>query len=309
MEVQRVTPVDLVTSPQGPEGPEGPTGESGPNNNFIASNTNSIAPDGEGYLITSDSTAKFLSSGDQLFVKGSNPGYLNINNITRNGGNYKLTVTPSIFGAPVAWAAGSPALIVGHQGSSGLDIIERGNPGQASPLVLSSMNTVHKYTINTPTNFIDISTSMLENAIYEVYFTMKGANSLNNDLVLYPNYNTGLSATTFYTSYQNFRNTGLEYKTNNANGFLFDFVGGFIGWEPVGKITIFNTRSSKNVRIDASDTTGLVHGSGYWTNGSGFSSTSTSNIALNTTTVWSNVGRLALGPSYSSWNVWVRRVA
>lgn len=313
MELQRINPVDLVTSPIGPEGPEGAQGADGPDNNFNTSNTNSIAPDGEGYLITTSTIPQYLNSSDQLYVKGSNPGYLDINTITKNGNTYKLSVTPSIFGAPVAWAAGSSALIIGHQGTSGLEIIERGNPGQASPLVLSSMNTVHHYTINTLSSFIDISTTMLENAIYEVYFTLKGASSNNNDLLLYPNYNTGLPTSTFYTSYQNNRYTAptvpLEYKTSNASGFLFDLVGGSLGWDPVGKITIFNIRSSKTVRMDASDTTGIVHGSGYWTNGTGFSSTSSTNITMNTSTVWSNIGRFVPGSSFNSWNIWVRRIA
>jgi len=252
-----------------------------------------------------------FSESNQLYVKGSNPGYLDITNVAKNGSTYKLTVTPSTYSAPVAWSAGNPALIVGYQGTSGDHVIERGNPGQASPLVLSSMNTVHHYTNASATTFMDISTTMLEDAVYELYFSVKGTSTANNDIVLYPNYNAGYGASAFYVSVQQFTTPGnnLIYGSGNANGFYFDLVGGYLGWDPVGKITIFNNRSAKKVTYQASDTTGVGHGSGYWTAGAGFSATSASNMVFNTATIWSNVGRLTFGPSYSSWNIWVRRIA
>jgi hypothetical protein len=306
MEVLKINPVDLGPSPAGAEGPVGPTG---PDSTFVTSNVNSIAAGGSGYLNTTNSVASKLKAGNQIYVRGSDPGYLDVESVTRNGSNYRILATPSIFGVPVTWAASDPVLVVGKQGSTGLNVIDRGNPGQSSPLILSGLNTVHYYSSSTPGAFMDISTGMVENGVYELIFNLKGS-SRNNDLTLYPNYNLGFGANTFYTMYQNSGVGGsLQYASINRPGILFDFVGGFNGWDPVGKMTIYNVKAAKKVCMEANDTTGIVHGTGYWTNGAGTTFNSASDIVFNTGTTWLNVGRLSSTATYTNWQVWVKRIA
>jgi hypothetical protein len=204
----------------------------------------------------------------------------------------------------------SPQYLLDVNGDISPYVINRGNPGSGSALALKSFNTTHFYTAP-GVSFIDISTTMEENAVYEVKFNFYGASAANDDMKLYPNYNESFGASTFYTVFSQSPSTpGIQYATNNSNAFYFDFVQGAIGWDPVGSITIFNTRSAKKIRIDCGDTTALNIGAGYWTSGSGFSSTSVTAIVYDTTTQWSNVGRLNFGSqTFSGINVWVKRIA
>ena len=193
------------------------------------------------------------------------------------------------------------------------NFISRGNPGQSSPLLLSNYNTVHYYSTTSATGFIDISTTMVENAVYEVEFNCIGASASNDDMFLYPNYNTSFGGTTFYNVYTQSSGTpGIQYTSANSSAFYFDYVSGSIGWEPVGKIRIYNNRSAKKVKVEVGDTTAIVNGHGYWTSGSGFTNNSVSNISYDTSTQWSNIGRLAMssgyGITFTNWNVWVKRI-
>ncbi len=194
------------------------------------------------------------------------------------------------------------------------NFINRGNPGRTSELLLSNYNTVHYYSVSSSTGYIDISTLMVENAVYEVEFNCYGASSTNNDMYLYPNY-TGYSASSFYTIYTQSVNagTGVFYASNNSIAFYFDYVSGTFGWDPVGKIIIYNNRSAKKVKLEAGDTTATVNGQGYWTSGaSNFERTTATPIVYDTTTQWNTIGRISFSAGYnvtfSNWNVWVKRI-
>jgi hypothetical protein len=181
--------------------------------------------------------------------------------------------------------------------------------GQGSDLLLSDYNTSHFYYWNNPNTrlqYLDIGTSMVENAIYEVSFNLAGANASNNDMVLYPNY-TAYSY--IYTNYMN-RNgmTGaLQPTYSQGNGFQFDLVAGSLGVDPVGKITIFNFRNAKKIRTDVGDSYAITTGDGYWL--AGVTSPSTYPLVYETDIQWSTVGRLQFGTlSFASAYVIVRRV-
>jgi hypothetical protein len=152
---------------------------------------------------------------------------------------------------------------------------------------------------------------MLENAVYEVNFTLSSCSAANDDMALYPNSTTTFGGSTFYTAYQQTSSVpALQYTTTVSSYFSFDMVSGSIGWDPVGKITIYNIRSAKKIVFTGGDTTAPVHGQGIWTNNTGFTSTSGSAPVYDTTTVWSTVGRLQFGsPLCSNWCVWVKRIS
>jgi hypothetical protein len=204
----------------------------------------------------------------------------------------------------------NPSYLLHVNGNISPYTINRGNPGKNNTLLLDSFNTTHFYSINASTGFIDISTTMLENAVYEVCFNLSSCSAANNDMALFPNSTTTFGGSTFYTAYQQTSSVpALQYTTNVNPYFMFDFVNGSIGWDPVGKITIYNNRSAKKIVFTGGDTTAPVHGQGYWTNNTGFTSTSGTAPVYDTTTVWSTVGRLQFGsPLSSNWNVWVKRI-
>ena len=82
---------------------------------------------------------------------------------------------------------------------NGTTVINRGNPTDANPLLLSDFNTIHYYqhTGSNLTNF-DISTLMVENSVYEVKFNCSGSSDGNNDMFLSPNYDD-YSDSSFYS--------------------------------------------------------------------------------------------------------------
>jgi hypothetical protein len=203
-----------------------------------------------------------------------------------------------------------PSYLLHVNGNISPYTISRGNPGKNNTLLLDSFNTTHFYNISSSTGYIDISTQMLENAVYEVTFSLSSSSASNDDFYFYPN-STGYGGSTFYTTYQQTNATPtLQLSSTNASFFSFDFVSGSIGWDPVGKITIYNVRSAKKMLFSGGDTTAPIVGQGYWTNNTGFTQTSGSNIVYDTTTVWNTVGRLQFGTiTFSNWNVWVRRIA
>ena len=150
---------------------------------------------------------------------------------------------------------------------------------------------------------------MVEHAVYEIKFSLWGAASSNQDLYLFPNYTTGSTSSTFYMVFQNVNNTpALAYSAGNYEKFTCDIVNGSYGWDPVGKITIYNTRAAKKIRVECGDTTSIYQANGYWTSGSGFTNTSGTAIVYDTTTQWTNVGRFANITNCSNWAVWVRRI-
>lgn len=293
----------------GPTGPTGPAGPFGSINTFTCANNGTVSLNNTSTLITADSYGQYATVGTQLYINGS--GYLKVTGFVILGGAYYLTVENSLNAENVVFSVGDIVTIVGIQSNEHVEVVERGNPGQGSPLELSSFDIVHHYSTNTTENYIDISTTMVEGGVYELNYSVSNGTTTNNDLRLYPDYGS-FGVNTFYNVYQNSDGTpDLLYTTGNANSFYADHVvGASYGWDPVGKLTIYNQTTEKKVRYESGDTTAVVQGSGYWTNGSGFSNTSITALPYDTTTVWANVGRLTFGgPSFASWNIWVKRIA
>ena len=77
----------------------------------------------------------------------------------------------------------------------------------------------------------------------------------NNNMRLYPNYNQSLSASTFYNVYQNSNGVpSIIYSAENANAFYNNYVAvTSYGWDPVGKITIYNQYANEYETIDLDD--------------------------------------------------------
>jgi hypothetical protein len=211
--------------------------------------------------------------------------------------------------------------IVYNLPSTGTRVINRGNPTQGNTLLLSDFNTVHyyHYTGENLRNF-DISTLMVEDAVYEIKFNCSGSSIRNNDLFLTPNFGS-YSSSNFYTMYLNSYNinpdgeASTKYKSSvNVGGFYFDFFDGQNGYDPLGKITIFNRRSCKKVLVEAGDTCSSTTGSGYWLDNSSASQSyapdSNTQPNYNTNTIWSAIGRLNfIEGSFTNWSLYVTRVA
>ena len=200
----------------------------------------------------------------------------------------------------------------------GITVINRGNPGSSNPLLLDDFNTIHYYEYNGSdlTNF-DISTLMLENAVYEIKFNCSGSSDNNNDMFLIPNhgdYNSSYFYNIFQNSFNIEENTAsIKYKSSsNSGGFYFDFFDGGNGFDPVGKITIYNRRNCKKILVEASDTAGSTIGSGYWLDNSTESESynlDSDAPSYNTTDIWSSVGTLTFtDSSFTDWTVYVSRV-
>jgi|APGre2960657404_1045060.scaffolds.fasta_scaffold00015_7 hypothetical protein len=184
-------------------------------------------------------------------------------------------------------------------GQVGASVLSRGNPGQSS-LALTSLNETHYYFVNS-TNFIDISTIMVENAVYEVMFDgMTGGVGIKPSIA--PNYNSYTNAfTSTYFRGIDAAATGYPTVTGNpgfftatTSQFAFENYNGAVGSSPCGKMVIFNVRGSKMVMYHGGDTRGVCIGNSQWND---------------TTTQWTNVGRLNMSASVDRLRVWVRRLA
>jgi hypothetical protein len=188
-------------------------------------------------------------------------------------------------------------------------VVARGNPGSSSSLLLSDFNTIHYYSA-TGTSSVDISTRMVDNAVYQVTFSTYGGSTGNNDFKLSPNF-TAYPANTFYNVYQNVTSTGtLSYGFNNNTTAFVDIVSGSFGWDPVGTLTIYNIKNAKKIKFAMGDTTGTAQGQTYWTDGSvAYNTGRLTAIPYDISTTWSNVGTITFTiPTFSNWNIWVQRI-
>ena len=173
-----------------------------------------------------------------------------------------------------------------HAGNYGR-IISRGNPGSATPLSLTAIGETHYYTAS-GVNSMEISTTMVEDAVYELYYTCSGTNP-NIDIVIQPNYTTYASqfaqfywgSPTFYI----FDQAAQPY-------FYFDHLAGGVGTNPSGRWILYNSRALKQVQYRGGDTQSTCMGTGRWNN---------------TTTQWLNVGTL-VGMQSGTTHVFVRRI-
>lgn len=172
-------------------------------------------------------------------------------------------------------------------------VISRGNPGQGSPLALTSLNEVHYYYAS-GVSTIDISTTMVENAIYELQYVTSGSGS-NIDIYLMPNHTSysGQFYDTYWGSMPTASPSWNQWTRQQSGYFYFDHQNGSAGTTPCGTYTIFNVRDKKQVLYQGGDTNSVCYGTGRWENN---------------TTQWSNVGTLGGLQSATDVKVYVRRI-
>jgi hypothetical protein len=177
-----------------------------------------------------------------------------------------------------------------HPGNSNR-VINRGNPGSGSPLLLSELDVSHLYTAASAST-IDISTTMLENAVYEMYYSCNTSGA-NIDITLNPNY------TTYASQFQQFywctsgATSQLQQLDQVNSFFYFDHQNGATGANPCGKWVIHNFGTRKHVNYQGGDTLSAAIGRGTWNNGSD---------------LWVNVGTLGGLQSATDVRVIVRRI-
>uniref|UniRef100_A0A6C0KHX8 Trimeric autotransporter adhesin YadA-like head domain-containing protein n=1 Tax=viral metagenome TaxID=1070528 RepID=A0A6C0KHX8_9ZZZZ len=190
------------------------------------------------------------------------------------------------------------------------------NFGQGNELLLSDYNTTHYYSYysETPLSQIDIGTNMVENSVYEVTFNTSGSTASNNDMNFLPNYS---NYNNLYTNFAQSMLSGMSFvntlsgKYNQGNTFSFDLVGGGYGYDPIGKITIFNYRNAKKIRVEVGDTCAISTGAGYWLSNesSAITPQGATPLSYDTETQWLTVGSLIFGnPSFTNVIVTVKRV-
>ncbi len=173
-------------------------------------------------------------------------------------------------------------------------VIDRGNPGSGSPLTLTSLYETHYY-YGSGLSTIDISTTMVEDAIYELHYVTSTTAATNIDIYLAPNYtNYGSEfVDTYWASMPSVTPSFYAFIGQTLSNFYFDHQNGGAGTSPCGTYTIFNNRAKKQVLYRGGDTNSVCYGTGRWNN---------------TTTQWSNVGTLGGLQSASDLKVYVRRI-
>jgi hypothetical protein len=177
-----------------------------------------------------------------------------------------------------------------HPGNSNR-VINRGNPGSGSPLLLRELDVSHLYTAASASS-IEISTTMVENAIYELYYSCNTSGA-NIDITLSPNY------TTYASQFQSFywctfgATSQLQQFDQTQSLFYFDHQNGAVGANPCGKWVIHNFGTRKHVNYQGGDTLSATIGASRWNNGSD---------------LWVNVGTLGGLQSATDVRVIVRRI-
>ena len=199
-----------------------------------------------------------------------------------------------------------------------VNVINRGNPTSDNTLLLNDFNTIHYYNYSgSAISEFSIPTEMVENAIYEVDFSCSGSSEGNNDMTLTPSSNESIVShyySVYNASYEDGETQSVNYvKTSSSIGFFFDFFLGFNGYDPVGKLTIYNDRACKKITLNAGDTSSSISGLGYWLNDSVNSENYLDNNSLppeyNTTSKWTSIGLLKFGDAnFAHWRIRVSRV-
>jgi hypothetical protein len=189
----------------------------------------------------------------------------------------------------------TPGITVGgnavwHTGNSNR-VINRGNPGSGNPLLLSEMDVAHFYNA-TNISIIDISTTMVEDAVYELYYSAN--TSANNiDIIIRPNYIDYAGQFQAYYWCTTGANSVLQFFDQTLPYFYFDHQNGSVGTTPSGRFVIYNFRSRKHVQYQGGDTLSAAIGTARWNNG---------------TNQWINIGQLAGLASATDVRVMVRRI-
>jgi hypothetical protein len=173
-----------------------------------------------------------------------------------------------------------------HSGNTN-QIISRGNPGSGTPANLYDFGVTHYYFADGVSS-INISSIMLEDAVYELDYTTTNSGA-NIDIIIQPNYTTyGSQFTAFYWG-----SPGFYVFNQTLPQFYFDHYGGVEGTSPSGKFILYNTRNIKYAHYRGGDTASVCMGTCRWNNNS---------------TQWSAVGTLN-GLNSGNVRAYVRRIA
>jgi hypothetical protein len=180
-------------------------------------------------------------------------------------------------------AAGST---IYHSGITN-QIVNRGNPGSGNSANLYDFGVTHYYYADGVSS-IDISSNILEDAVYELDYTTTTSGT-NIDIIIYPNYTTyGSQFTAFYWG-----SPGFYVFNQTLSYFYFDHYGGGNGSNPSGKFILYNTRNIKYAHYRGGDTDSTCMGTGRWNNNS---------------TIWSAIGTL-VGLQGGNVRAYVKRIA
>ena len=183
---------------------------------------------------------------------------------------------------------------VWHAGNYGR-VIDRGNPGSGTALALTSLDEVHYYSASSIST-IDISTTMVENAVYQLSYTTNGTGATNIDIYLIPNYTSYASEfrSTYWASMPSVSPPRYEFLDQALSYFYYDHQNGSAGTSPSGTFLIYNFRALKQTNYFGGDTNSVCSGTSRWNN---------------TTTQWTNVGTLGGLQTATDVKVWVRRIS
>jgi hypothetical protein len=173
-------------------------------------------------------------------------------------------------------------------------VIDRGNPGSGNPLSLTSLYETHYY-YGSGLSDIQLSTTMVENSVYEIHYVTSNSSPSNIDVFLQPNYTAyaGQFLQTYWASMPTATPSFHPFIGQTTNHFYFDHQNGSAGNSPCGTYTIFNHRAKKQVLYRGGDTNSVCYGTGRWNN---------------STTQWTNVGTLSGLQSATDLKVYVRRI-
>lgn len=173
--------------------------------------------------------------------------------------------------------------------TSGFNVVNRSSG--ATPLLLEDFNTVHYYQQdNVPRSTgINITTQVVEDAIYDVIWVDASRTGANNDPKIYPN------DATYSGQYQSYYiySPGITFTSQSPNAFYFDHYGGGSGQNGCGRYICWTHRSNKKVLYQGGDDASVTIGWCVW---------------RNTGTVWNTIGRLRDNADQADYHIWVRRM-
>ena len=175
--------------------------------------------------------------------------------------------------------------------SSGLEpsIINRGN--SSNLLLLTNLNEIHYY--ETTGDFLNLSTKMVPNAIYELTYT-SSEGSENTDFVLFPN------GASYVNEFEQFyrattESNGIFDQRNQAQNFIyFDHQAGYDGNNSMGKLVIHSGAGNSYKMcfyFGADDGTSVSYGYNRW---------------INDSRIWDRIGILSFAGNNK--RCWVRRI-
>lgn len=182
----------------------------------------------------------------------------------------------------------------GTEVNSGANVIDRGSTTTA--LMLDNYNDIHYYygtSNNSPG--LRLPSDVVENAVYEVMWKDRSSNTTNFDPRIVVN-NTFYSNQFFmtYTRAPGGLSGGFAYNTTTWQGYYFDHYGGGTGTDGTGRWILTTQRNYKICIYMGGDMGGsVVHGTGRWNN---------------TSTVFSQIGRIDGMPNGTFIDVWVKRI-